>query len=61
MAASLTVRATDSIVFLFFSMVIIATSLYLPEHLIYVCSRAYYYMAGMDSSTGGGLATQSVG
>lgn len=37
---------TDSILFLFLSMVTIAASLYLPEHISFICRRAYYYLGG---------------
>lgn len=41
----------DSILFLFLSMVLIATSLYLPEHVSTIAKRAFYYYAG-DAETG---------
>ena len=37
---------TDSFLFLFISMIIIATSLYLPSHISTMASRAFYYYAG---------------
>ncbi|KAL1306602.1 hypothetical protein AAFC00_005286 [Neodothiora populina] len=36
----------NSILFLFLSMVTIAASLYLPEHITFICRRAFYYVAG---------------
>lgn len=42
---------TDSILFLFLSMVIIAASLYLPEHVAVIARRAYYYAVGDKEST----------
>ncbi|KAF2097445.1 hypothetical protein NA57DRAFT_77703 [Rhizodiscina lignyota] len=40
----------NSFIFLFAAMIIIATSLYLPEHLSIVVRRAFYYLAGDDGS-----------
>ena len=37
---------TDSFLFLFVSMVVVAASLYLPSHISTVTSRAFYYYAG---------------
>ena len=52
-------RTTDSFLFLFLSMIIIAASLYLPQHITNVASRAWFYYAGdeavgmdMDTDTG---------
>jgi len=42
----LTGGAKDSILFLFLSMVTIAASLYLPEHISFILRRAFYYVAG---------------
>ncbi|KAF2840438.1 hypothetical protein M501DRAFT_903925, partial [Patellaria atrata CBS 101060] len=36
----------NSFLFLFLSMIIIATSLYLPEHISTIARRAFYYYAG---------------
>ncbi|GAB7351278.1 hypothetical protein MBLNU459_g1696t1 [Dothideomycetes sp. NU459] len=36
----------NSVLFLFLSMVTIAASLYLPEHIAIIARRAYYYIAG---------------
>ena len=40
----------DSFLFLFLSMIIIAASLYLPEHIATVLSRAWFYYAGDETS-----------
>ena len=40
----------DSFLFLFLSMIIIAASLYLPEHIATVLSRAWFYYAGDDTA-----------
>jgi hypothetical protein len=37
---------TDSILFLLFSLTFIATVLYLPQHLKFVLSRAWFYING---------------
>lgn len=45
-AFPLTELCTDSFVFLFASMIVIAASLYLPEHISFLVNRAAYYLAG---------------
>ncbi len=37
---------TDSVLFLIFSLTFIATVLYLPHHVQFVLSRAWFYMHG---------------
>ena len=44
--------ATDSFLFLFLSMIIIAASLYLPQHITNIASRALFYYAGEDEEVG---------
>lgn len=44
----------DSILFLFISMIIIAASLYLPEHVVYMWNRAWFYYAGDDTAVAAG-------
>ncbi|KAF2397243.1 hypothetical protein EJ06DRAFT_524226 [Trichodelitschia bisporula] len=46
----------NSFVFLFSSMIVIAASLYLPEHLSIVLNRAFYYIAGEESGRARPLA-----
>jgi hypothetical protein len=48
-APPLPLPPTDSFLFLFLSMIIIAASLYLPEHVAGIANRAFYYWAGDDS------------
>jgi hypothetical protein len=36
----------DSIIFLLLSMVFIATTLYLPQHIAFLINRAYFYVHG---------------
>lgn len=48
-APPLPLPSTDSFLFLFLSMIIIAASLYLPEHVAGIANRAFYYWAGDDS------------
>jgi hypothetical protein len=36
----------DSFLFLFISMIIVAASLYLPQHIMEIASRAWFYYAG---------------
>lgn len=40
------VLSLDSIVFLLFSLTFIAAILYLPHHISFLISRAWYYMHG---------------
>ncbi|KAK7730791.1 hypothetical protein SLS57_001623 [Botryosphaeria dothidea] len=40
----------NSFVFLFGSMIVIAASLYLPEHISFLVNRAAYYLAGETSA-----------
>jgi len=37
---------TDSVLFLLLSLLIIAASLYLPEHLTIIANRMFYYLSG---------------
>jgi len=39
-------QQTDSVLFLLFSLTFIATVLYLPHHLMFIISRAWFYMHG---------------
>ncbi|KAL8693649.1 MAG: hypothetical protein Q9218_001559 [Villophora microphyllina] len=43
----------NSFLFLFISMIIIAALLYLPEHIVNLWYRAWYYYAGDDAAAGG--------
>jgi hypothetical protein len=38
--------STDSVLFLLLSLLIIAASLYLPEHLTIIANRMFYYLSG---------------
>lgn len=40
--------SVDSFIFLFLSMILIAASLYLPEHIATVFRRAFFYYYGDD-------------
>ncbi|KAF2688947.1 hypothetical protein K458DRAFT_414615 [Lentithecium fluviatile CBS 122367] len=40
----------NSILFLLLSLFIIAASLYLPEHILIIANRMFYYFSGDDSS-----------
>jgi len=39
----------NSFIFLFFSMILIAASLYLPQHLAFLTNRAWFYYHGDDT------------
>ena len=54
---------SDSFLFLFISMIIIATSLYLPSHISTMASRAFYYYAGepLEGSETAGDVNANVG
>lgn len=43
------IAPTDSFLFLFFSMVIIAATLYLPQHIAFLTNRAWFYYNGDES------------
>ena len=45
----------DSILFLLLSLLIIAASLYLPEHLSIIASRIFYYYSGNENAHSGGM------
>ncbi|CAL3965975.1 hypothetical protein PZA11_002780 [Diplocarpon coronariae] len=40
----------NSFLFLFFSMVVIAMTLYLPQHITFLTSRAWFYYNGDESA-----------
>ncbi|MCJ1307559.1 hypothetical protein MMC25_001206 [Agyrium rufum] len=42
----------NSFLFLFLSMIIIAVSLYLPEHISFIARRAWFYWAGEEEDGG---------
>lgn len=44
---------TDSVLFLILSLLIIAASLYLPEHLSIIASRIFYYYSGNENAHSG--------
>ena len=43
---ALTLNILDSFLFLFLSMIVIAASLYLPEHVTTVALRGWFYLTG---------------
>ena len=43
---------TDSFLFLFLSMIVIAASLYLPEHISFIARRAWFYWGGEEVAQG---------
>lgn len=51
---------TDSVLFLLLSLLIIAASLYLPEHLSIIASRIFYYYSGNEGAHSG-LTNKAVG
>ena len=56
-------RSLDSVLFLTISLFTTATILYLPDHLMTMSRRAYYYCAGDSSSASAAasLSRQAVG
>jgi hypothetical protein len=40
----------ESFLFLFFSMIIIAMTLYLPQHIAFLTNRAWFYYNGPEST-----------
>lgn len=49
----------NTFLLLFISMIIVAASLYLPEHVMKMASRAWFYYAGDETATGSGTRTGS--
>ncbi|KAI9812082.1 MAG: hypothetical protein M1826_002957 [Phylliscum demangeonii] len=45
---------TDSLLFLFLSMIVFATSFYLPQHVATFVNRAWFYYAGEEGRLGRG-------
>jgi hypothetical protein len=41
---------TDSILFLLLSLLIIAASLYLPDHITIIANRLFYYFSGNEET-----------
>jgi len=57
-------QPTDSVLFLLFSLTFIATVLYLPHHLQFIISRAWFYMHGdafESAAAAGGAASSALG
>ncbi|KAL1607257.1 hypothetical protein SLS59_002220 [Nothophoma quercina] len=50
----------NSVLFLLLSLLIIAASLYLPEHLSIIASRIFYYYSGNEGAHSG-LTNKAVG
>lgn len=54
-------NCVDSILFLTLSLLLLASILYLPNHIATVSRRAYYYCAGGDTQTLYSTATRATG
>ena len=54
-------RNTGSVVFLLFGLFLIASILYLPQHIVFIANRAWFYAAGgdMDSASPAAAAVHS--
>ncbi|TVY35832.1 hypothetical protein LSUB1_G002785, partial [Lachnellula subtilissima] len=50
----------NSFLFLFFSMIIIAMTLYLPQHIAFLTNRAWFYYNGEESAKLAGAGVNSV-
>ena len=50
----------DSFLFLFFSMIIIAMTLYLPQHITFLTNRAWFYYNG-DEKLGAAVMGNAMG
>ncbi|KAG0648351.1 hypothetical protein D0Z07_5155 [Hyphodiscus hymeniophilus] len=46
------IMTADSFLFLFFSMIVIALTLYLPQHIAFLTNRAWFYYNGDESTKG---------
>jgi len=53
--------STDSFLFLFLSMIVIACSLYLPQHITTIASRVWFYCTGDRSGMGSTSANMGAG
>ena len=55
-------RKTGSVVFLLFGLFLIASILYLPQHIVFIANRAWFYASGgdMDSSSPAAAAAAAV-
>lgn len=53
----LTSNPTDSFIFLFFSMILIAASLYLPQHIAFLTNRAWFYYHGDEGLAAAAAST----
>ncbi|CAF9915526.1 MAG: hypothetical protein ALECFALPRED_010236 [Alectoria fallacina] len=49
----------NTFLLLFISLIIVAASLYLPEHVMKMASRAWFYYAGDETAVGGGTRAGS--
>lgn len=54
-------RTTGSVVFLFSSLTLLACVLYLPQHIVFISNRAWFYIGGYHAgdSTGAAIASSS--
>ncbi|KAH7117649.1 hypothetical protein B0J11DRAFT_442086 [Dendryphion nanum] len=50
----------NSVLFLILSLFIIAASLYLPEHILVIANRMFYYFSGDDSTLKPGSSAQQL-
>jgi hypothetical protein len=48
------------VVFLFFALVFIASVLYLPQHLIFIMNRAWFYVGGDSSQLVAGASKEAL-
>jgi hypothetical protein len=55
-----TLFQTDSVLFLLISLTFIATVLYLPQHVQFIISRAWFYMHGDACDSAGDFAKSVV-
>ena len=58
---ALTIHLVDTFLLLFISMIIVAASLYLPEHVMKMASRAWFYYAGDETAAAVGTRAGSGG
>jgi hypothetical protein len=56
---SLTFALPDSVLFLLLSLFIIAASLYLPEHVMLIANRMFYYFSGDEQTLTGASANKA--
>ena len=54
------IQSTGSVVFLLFGLFLIACILYLPQHIVFIANRAWFYASGGDMAYSSSSSSSSV-